>query len=115
MTVDLLVPGVHVELATEPGHGAANAAAVVDEDGITVVDTLMVESQWGRFGDAVEALGPPVRRVVLTSSNVEFAGGTGRFRFSAIYGRSQASAHLDQPADPSLFRRLHTGFAESTT
>jgi len=109
--MDLLVPGVYAELAAEPGHGAANAAAVVDADGITVVDTLMVASQWEPFGAAVDALALPVRRIVLTSSNVEFSGGTGRFRLAGIYGRPQASAILDQPADPDLFGRLHPGFA----
>jgi glyoxylase-like metal-dependent hydrolase (beta-lactamase superfamily II) len=109
--MDLLVPGVYAELAADPGHGRTNAAAVVDDDGITVVDTLMVASQWERFGTAVDALGAPVRRVALTSSNVEFAGGTSRFRLAAVYGRPQASSHLDQPADPELFRRLHPAFA----
>jgi glyoxylase-like metal-dependent hydrolase (beta-lactamase superfamily II) len=109
--MDLLVPGVLAQLAPEPGHGATNAAVVVDEDGITVVDTLMVRSQWEPFVAEVEALGRPIRRVVLTSSNIEFAGGTAGFRLAAIYGRPQASAHLDQPADPALFRSLHPTFA----
>ena len=112
MALDRLVPGVWAELADEPGHGRANAVAVVDDDGVTVVDTLMVRSQWEPFAAAVEAIGMPVRRVVLTSSNVEFAGGTNRFRMAAVYGRPQASAHLDQPADPELFRRLHPSFAD---
>jgi glyoxylase-like metal-dependent hydrolase (beta-lactamase superfamily II) len=110
--MDLLVPGVYAHLAAAPGHGATNAAVVVDEDGITVFDTLMVRSQWEPFVAEVEALGRPVRRVVLTSSNIEFAGGTPGFRLAGVYGRPQASAHLDQPADPDLFRRLHPQFAE---
>jgi cyclase len=110
--MDQLMPGVYAELAVRPGHGAANAAVVVDDDGVTVVDTLMVASQWEPFGAAVDALGAPVRRVVLTSSNVEFAGGTTRFRLAAVYGRPQASAILDQPADHELFRRLHPAFAD---
>jgi cyclase len=109
--VDLLVPGVYAELAPVPGHGATNAAVVVDADGVTVVDTLMVPSQFEPFAAAVEALGVPIRRVVLSSSNIEFAGGTPAFRLAGIYARPQASDHLDQPADPSLFRRLHPGFA----
>ena len=111
--MDVLMPGVLAELAEQPGHGAANAAVVVDEGGVTVVDTLMVAAQWEPFGAAVDALGVPVRRVALTSSNVEFAGGTTRFRLAAIYGRPQASAHLDQPADPALFRRLHPRYADA--
>lgn len=110
--MDLLVPGVHAHLASAPGHGATNAAVVIDEDGITVFDTLMVRSQWEPFVAEVEALGRPVRRVVLTSSNIEFAGGTPGFRLAGIYGRPQASAHLDQPADPALFRRLHPTYAD---
>jgi glyoxylase-like metal-dependent hydrolase (beta-lactamase superfamily II) len=105
--MDLLVPGVYAQLAHVPGHGATNAAAIVDADGVTVVDTLMVPSQYEPFAAEVEALGAPIRRVVLTSSNIEFSGGTRAFRLAAVYGRPQASAHLDQPADVELFRRLH--------
>jgi glyoxylase-like metal-dependent hydrolase (beta-lactamase superfamily II) len=109
--MDLLVPGVYAHLADVPGHGATNASVVVDEDGITVVDTLMVPSQFEPFAAAAEGLGVPIRRVVLSSSNIEFAGGTPAFRLAAIYGRSQASTHLDQPADPEVFRRLHPTYA----
>jgi cyclase len=109
--MDVLLPGIHAELAPAPGHGATNAGVVVDDDGITVIDTLMVASQWEPFVAAVEALGMPIRRVVLTSSNIEFAGGTAGFRLAAVYGRPQASAHLDQPGDPALFRRLHPAYA----
>ena len=107
-----LAPGVYAWLADQPGHGRANAGVVVDEDGITVVDALAVASQWDPFAAAVEALGFPIRRVVLTSSNAEFSGGTARFRLAAIYGRPQASAHLDQPADPAVLRRLYPTVAD---
>ena len=110
--MDLLVPGVYAQLAAEPGHGATNAGVVVDADGVTVIDTLMVPAQWEPFAAEVAALGLPVRRVVLSSSNVEFAGGTRAFPLAAVYAREQASAHLDQPADPELFRRLHPSFAD---
>lgn len=109
--MDLLVPGVYAELAPVPGHGATNASVVVDADGITVVDTLMVPSQFEPFAAAVHGLGVPIKRVVLTSSNIEFAGGTPAFRLAGIYGRPQASAHLDQPADPAVFQRLHPAHA----
>jgi cyclase len=71
--------GVYAWLQTPPGHGVANAGVVIDEDGITVVDTLMTKSQWEPFGAAVDAFGLPIRRVVLTSSHIEFVGGTPRF------------------------------------
>lgn len=79
---------------------------MVDADGLTVVDTLLAASQWEPFAQAVEALGRPLRRVVLTSSHIEFSGGTSRFRLPAVYGSAQASAVLDQPANPEVFRRL---------
>ena len=112
MTLDLLVPGVYVWLQGPAEPGRANAGVVVDEDGITLVDTLLSEPQWTPFGAAVDALGFPVRRVVLTSSNAEYSGGTSRFRMAAIYGRPQASAYLDQPADPAVLRRLYPAHLE---
>src|SRR5690606_23512361 len=32
-------------------------------------------------------------------------------RLAAVFGRPQTSAHLDQPGNPDLFRRLHPDFA----
>jgi glyoxylase-like metal-dependent hydrolase (beta-lactamase superfamily II) len=108
VTLDLLVPGVYSWLQLPSGPGRANAGLVVDADGITLIDTLLSPAQWTPLAQAVEALGVPVRRVVLTSSNAEYSGGTTHFRTAAIYGRTQASAHLDQPADPNVLRRLYT-------
>ena len=107
-----LAPGVYAWLSPTPGHGHANAGVVVEDDGITLVDGLAVASQWEAFGTAVDALGYPVRRLVLTSSNAEFAGGTARFRLAAVYGRRQTSAHLDQPVDPEVLRRLYPAIAD---
>ena len=111
MSLDLLAPGVYAwfQLPGEPGR--ANAGVIVDEDGLTLVDTLLSPVQWSPLADAVDALGFPARRVVLTSSNAEYSGGTGRFRLAAIYGRPQTSTHLDQPADPQVLRRLYPAFA----
>jgi glyoxylase-like metal-dependent hydrolase (beta-lactamase superfamily II) len=106
-----LAPGVHAWLSQHPTHGRANAGVVVEDDGVTVVDSLMVASQWESFAGVVEAMGRPVPRVVLTSSHVEFSGGTSRFRMSGVYGTRQASALLDQPANVEIFRRLFPEFA----
>jgi cyclase len=111
VTLDLLVPGVYSWLQLPSAPGRANAGAVIDGDGITVIDALLTPAQWNPLGEAVDALGAPVRRLVLTSSNAEYSGGTARFRTAAIYGRPQASAHLDQPADPQILRRLYTEHA----
>jgi cyclase len=109
---DLLVPGVYAWLEQPSGPGLANAGAIVDDDGVTLVDTLLAPSRTEPFALAVEALGFPIRRIVLTSSNAEYAGGTSRVGFAAVYGRPQASTHLDQPADPTVLRRLYPDVAE---
>jgi glyoxylase-like metal-dependent hydrolase (beta-lactamase superfamily II) len=80
---------------------------VVDPDGVSVVDTLMTPDQYEPFAAEVEAIGLPVRRIVLTGSSVEQAGGTGRFKLAAIYGSRQASVHLDQPPNVDSWRALY--------
>lgn len=101
-----LAPGLYAWLQLPSGPGRSNAGVVIDEDGITLVDSLAVPSQWMAMAEELSALGRPVRRVVLTSSHVEYAGGTAGFRLAAVFGRPQTSAHLDQPANPTILRRL---------
>lgn len=104
--LDLLAPGVYCWLQVPGRLGRANAGVVVDEDGITLIDALAVPSQYEPFAAEVDALGSPIRRLVLTSSHIEFAGGTTRFRLPGVYGSPQVSAHLDQPPDPAVLRRI---------
>ncbi len=104
-----LVPldvGVYAWLEDPPGRGHPNAGAVVDADGITVIDTLMTPDQYEPFAAALDEIGLPVRRAVLTGSGVEQAGGTGRFTLAAVYGSRQASVHLDQPPNVDSWRAL---------
>jgi glyoxylase-like metal-dependent hydrolase (beta-lactamase superfamily II) len=105
--LDLLDAGIYAWLQVPGGRGRPNAGAVVDADGVTVVDTLMTPDQYEPFADAVEELGLPVRRVVLTGSSIEQAGGTGRFKLAAVYGSRQASIHLDQPPNTDSWRALY--------
>jgi len=107
-----LAPGVHVWCQEPAGHGRGNAGVIVDDDGITVVDTLMVPSQVEPFEAALEAFGVPVKRVVYTSSHIEFVGGSPAFWMAARYGRSQTSALLDQPANVEVLGRLHPAYAD---
>jgi cyclase len=106
VTLEPIDAGVYAWIGEPPGRGRPNAGAVVDADGVTVVDTLMVPDQYEPFAAAVEALGLPVRRAVLTGSGVEQAGGTGRFKLAAVYGSRQASVHLDQPPNLDSWRAL---------
>ena len=111
MPLEQLVPGVCAWLQLPGGIGRANAGVVADEDSLTVVDTLMVPSQWRDFGAAVEELGRPVHRVVLTSGHIDFVGGTSQFRLAAVYGSSVTSMQLDQPPNIDAYRRFMPDFA----
>src|SRR3954462_848173 len=88
--------GVYAWLQPGGESGVANAGVVVDDDGITVIDTLMVRSQWEPFAAAVRDLGGPVRRVGLTHAHVDHVGGTKAFPAAAVYGSRQTSRALDQ-------------------
>ena len=113
MPLDLLVPGVYAWLQLPGGRGRANAGAVVDADGVTVVDALATPAQYEPLAAAVEALGLPVRRLVLTSSAVEYAGGSGRFKLAAVFGSPQASVHLDQELNRATWDALYPDLAGS--
>jgi cyclase len=105
--LDPLDAGVYAWLQVPGGRGRPNAGAVVDADGVTVIDTLMTPDQYEPFARAVEVLGLPVRRAVLTGSSIEQAGGTARFKLAAVYGSPQASIHLDQPPNADSWRALY--------
>lgn len=93
-------------LQEPPGLGRPNAGVVVDDDGITVIDTLMVPSQAAALAAALEPIGLPVRRVVYTSSHVSYTGGSAMFPLAARYGTAQISAHLDQPPNTAGYQHL---------
>ncbi|HUP74727.1 MAG TPA: MBL fold metallo-hydrolase [Acidimicrobiales bacterium] len=106
-----VAPGVSVWLGQPLARGVTNAGIVVEADGITVIDTLIGGSRTEACAAAVESIGLPVRRVVLTSSHVPYVGGAGRFRLAAVYGTSQISAHLDQPPNIAGYRQLYPDVA----
>ena len=106
-----VAPGVSVWLGQPLGRGVTNAGVIVEADGVTVVDTLIGGSRTELCAAAIESLGPPVRRVVLTSSHIPYVGGAGRYRLAAVYGTGQISAHLDQPPNIEGYRRLYPDVA----
>jgi cyclase len=110
-----LAEGVYAWCADSPGSARPNAGLVVDADGLTLIDTLTTASQWEPLADAIDDLGQPLRRVVLTSSHVTYVGGTGRFWTAARYGRPQTSALLDQPPNLEGWRLLFPDLASDFT
>lgn len=109
MLVDV-APGV----ALWPGDGSPgspNSSVLTDDDGITVVDALLSPIQAAPLAEAVAAAGTPVKRLVATSSHVEYVGGSSAFPLAAVYGTRQISAHLDQPVNEAGCRQLYPGHA----
>ena len=51
-----LADGVWAWLQPGGESGVANAGVIADDDGLTLVDTLMVRSQWEPFAEAVATL-----------------------------------------------------------
>jgi cyclase len=110
-TLHELAEGVWVWLQPGGESGVSNAGVVADDDGLTVVDTLMVRSQWQPFADAVARLGRPVRRVVLTHAHVDHVGGTKAFPMSSVIGSPQTSQLLDGEMPVGAYKAFMPAFA----
>ena len=108
----LVAPGVYAWLQGG-ALGEANAGVVIDSDGITVIDCLMVENQVEPFAKAVETFGCPIRRVVLNCSHIQYVGGSSHFWPASYYGTSATSDLLDLPPNVAGYRRLMPAFAET--
>jgi len=95
ITLDEIADGVFVWLQPGGESGVSNAGVVRDDDGLTIIDTLMVRSQWEPFAEAVAKLGAPVRRTLLTHAHVDHVGGTKAFPNSMVLGSRQTSQLMD--------------------
>ena len=106
-----LADGVWAWLQPGGESGVSNAGVIADADGLTIVDTLMVRSQWEPFAAAVDALDQPVKRVVLTHAHVDHVGGTARFRNAAVYASQVTSDLLDQTMPLDSYKAFMPAFA----
>jgi cyclase len=104
--------GVYVWLQPGGESGVSNAGVVVDDDGLTVIDTLMVRSQWEPFAAAVQALDAPVRRVVLTHAHVDHVGGTTAFPLASVVASPATSTLLEQPLMTPAYKAFMPAFAD---
>ncbi|MEX1007388.1 MAG: MBL fold metallo-hydrolase [Acidimicrobiia bacterium] len=102
--------GVYAWLQPGGESGVANAGVVIDDDGITVIDTLMVRSQWEPFAAAVAKLGVPVRRALLTHAHIDHCGGTKAFERAAVYGSQQTSDVLDAAMPLDAYKAFMPAF-----
>ncbi|MDH3301493.1 MAG: hypothetical protein OES24_13395 [Acidimicrobiia bacterium] len=109
--------GVYAFTHPDPRFGHSNVGLVIDQDGLTLIDTTATPAQAEVTARAVDRLagelGLPIKRVVLTSSRVAFSGGSGIFWSAAFYGTEVTSEQLDAPANPPAFRALLPHLAAS--
>ncbi len=104
--------GVYAWLQPGGETGVSNAGVIVDDDGLTVVDTLMVRSQWEPFAQAVGALGAHVRRVVLTHAHVDHVGGTTAFPDASVHGSAFTRDLVAQAMPLDAYKAFMPAFRE---
>ena len=111
-SLDEIADGVWVWLQPGGESGVSNAGVVADDDGLTVVDTLMVRDQWEPFAAAVADLGRPVRRVVLTHAHIDHVGGTAAFPMASVLGSPQTSELLDGEMPVEAYKAFMPAFVD---
>ena len=105
--------GVYAWLQPGGESGVANAGVVVDDDGITVIDTLMVRSQWEPFAAAVDDARPA--REAHASSRTRTsttAVARRRSRKTAIFGSQQTSDVLDAAMPIDAYKAFMPAFED---
>lgn len=110
--LEALADGVWVWLQPGGESGVSNAGVIADDDGLTIVDTMMVRSQWEPFAAAVAQLGAPVRRIVLTHAHIDHVGGTRAFPNAAVLGSPQTSELLDGAMPVDAYKAFMPAFRD---
>lgn len=111
-TLQPIAPGVWAWIGHGSSNDAGNAGVIVEDDCITVIDTLLAPSAARALNNTLaERFGLPIKHVVYTSSHLGSVGGSSVFWMAARYGRTQTNVLLDQPAPIDSYRRLSPAFA----
>jgi cyclase len=111
-TLHEIADGVLVWLQPGGESGVSNAGVVIDDDGVTVVDTMMVRSQWEPFAAAVQALQRPISRLVLTHAHVDHVGGTRAFPTPKVLGSLQTSQLLEGAMPIDAYKSFMPAFTD---
>lgn len=106
MQLTEVADGILVATREPTGFGSANSAAIVEDDGITVVDACTVPSHAREFADVLSGIGIPIRHLVYTSPHVDHVGGSAAYPLAAVYGTPETSALLDQPPNVDAYCHL---------
>jgi glyoxylase-like metal-dependent hydrolase (beta-lactamase superfamily II) len=112
LTLHPIADGVYVWLQPGGESGVSNAGVVVDDDGVTVIDTLMVRSQWEPFAAAVHALNRPIGRLVLTHAHVDHVGGSRAFPMAKVLGSPQTSELLEAAMPLDAYKAFMPAFTD---
>jgi cyclase len=112
LTLHPIADGVYVWLQPGGESGVSNAGVVVDDDGVTVIDTLMVRSQWEPFAAAVHALNRPIGRLVLTHAHVDHVGGSRAFPMAKVLGSAQTSELLEAAMPLDAYKSFMPAFSQ---
>ncbi len=109
--------GVFALTSPERGFGHSNLGLVIDSDGLTMVDSgptpEIAHRARREILELTAELELPIKRAVLTSSRIPFAGGSWAFWKAAFYGSEVTSGQLDAPLNLDAISRLLPQFSEA--
>ena len=91
---------------------ASNSAVVLDDDGLTVIDSDGLARHHRAFASAVAGLGYPVRRLVLTHSHLDHVAGVEAIGAERNLATEKTIAALDGPAQTGPMQALQPDIAD---
>lgn len=106
-----IADGILMAQREPAGFGSANSTAIIEDDGITVVDACTVPAHSREFAAVLADIGVPIRHLVYTSPHVDHVGGSTAYPLAAVYGTPETSALLDQAPNVEVYCHLAPSLA----